>query len=104
MLRLILGTIFVLFSTYTGWIAWEYGYSSVLEVTLREPQSTQVLIDLFIAGGLLFAIMVVDNKRSGRSIKKIIPYAILTLVFASVGPLLYFTVYPDFFKTKENRD
>lgn len=103
-MRLILGTIFVLFSIYTGWIAWEFGYTSVFEVTLREHPSTQVLVDLIIAGGLLFVIMVLDNKRSGRSISKLIPYAILTLAFASVGPLLYFTVYPDFFKTKDNKD
>lgn len=100
MVRLLLGTVLVPFSIYTGWIAWEFGYTSVFEVTLREHPSTQVLIDLFIAGGLLFVIMVLDNQRSGRSFRKILPYAIVTCLLASIGPLLYFIVYPDLLKFK----
>jgi len=98
--RLILGTILLLFSVYTGWIIWEFGYTSVFEVSLREHPSTQVLIDLFIAGGLLFFIMILDNKRRGRSISKIVPFAIVTLAAGSIGPLLYFTVYPELFESK----
>ncbi len=101
-MRLILVTILVLFSTYTGWIAWEFGYTSVFEVSLREHPSTQVLIDLFIAGGMLFVIMVLDNRKSGRSFRKIIPYAVVTLAAGSVGPLLYFTVYPDLLNPRKN--
>lgn len=95
MTRIATGTVLVLFSLYTAWVAWRFGYTSVFEVSLREHPSTQALIDLFIAGGLLFVIMVRDNQRSGRSFRQLLPYAILTCVFASVGPLLYFTVYPD---------
>ncbi len=103
-MRLILGTILVLFSIYTGWIAWEFGYLSVFEVTLRQHPSTQVFVDLLIAGGLLFVIMILDNRRSGRSLVKIVPYAIVTMVGGAIGPLLYFTVYPDLFTTRKNRD
>lgn len=103
-MRVILGTILILFSIYTGWIAWEFGYTSVFEVSLREQPSTQVLIDLFIAGGLLFVIMILDNRKRGRSFGKIIPFAIVTALGGSIGPLLYFTVYPDLFMSGEKED
>lgn len=103
-MRFLLGTVFVLFSIYTGWVAWEFGYTSVFEVSLREHPSTQVLIDLWIAGALLFFIMILDNRRQGRSFRKVAPFAILTLFFGALGPLLYFFVYPNLLKFRaENK-
>jgi hypothetical protein len=94
-MRLLLGTVLVLFSLYTGWIVWEFGYTSVFEVSLREHPSTQALVDLFISCGLLLFIVIFDNRRNGRSLQKVAPFAILTILLGAIGPMLYFLVYPN---------
>jgi uncharacterized membrane protein len=91
----------VLFSLYTGWIIWEFGYTSVFEVSLREHPSTQVLIDLFVMGGILMAAMITDNQRSGRPLSKLVPFMILAILAGSIGPLLYFIVYPSLVNLKQ---
>lgn len=98
-MKFLLLIILVLFSLYTGWIVWEFGYVSVFEVTLREHPSVQVLIDLIIACGLLTLIMIIDNQRSGRSFRKVAPFVIVTAFAGSIGPLLYFLVYSNLLKT-----
>lgn len=103
-MRLFLGAVLVLFSIYTGWIAWEFGYTSVFEVSLREHPSTQVLVDLWISCGLLFFIMILDNRRHGRAFRKVAPFALVTLLVGAIGPLLYFLVYPNLLNTKEKEN
>ncbi len=102
-MRLFLGAVLVLFSLYTGWIVWEFGFTSVFEVTLREHPSTQVLLDLIISGGILLLVMIQDNHRSGRSFRKVAPFVITTLIAGSIGPLIYFLKYPDLLKPKSNK-
>lgn len=97
-MRFFLITVLAIFSIYTGWIVWEFGYTSVFEVSLREHPSTQVLVDLFITGGILLTIMVLDNQRNGRSFRKVVPFVIVTLLAGSIGPLLYFIIYTDLLK------
>ena len=97
-MRFLLAAILVLFSLYTGWIVWEFGYISVFEVAFREHPTTQAVVDLWIACGLLFFIMILDNQRSGRSFRKVLPFAVVTVLAGSIGPLLYFLVYPGLLK------
>lgn len=99
-MRIILILVLTFFSIYTGWIAWEFGYTSVLESALREHPTTQVLIDLFIMGGLVLAIMISDNQKSGRTFLQLLPYVILTALLGAIGPLLYFIFYTDLLKAK----
>ncbi|HAA57330.1 MAG TPA: DUF2834 domain-containing protein [Myxococcales bacterium] len=94
-MRLFIGVVLFAFSFYTAWIVWQFGYTSVFTETLRSHPSTQVLFDLFISGGLLTLVMIVDNHRKGRSFVTLIPFLLLTLSFASIGLLLYVLVYPD---------
>jgi hypothetical protein len=75
-------------------VAWEFGYTSVFEVAFREHPTTQAVIDLWISCGLLFMIMIVDNRRSGRRPRAVAPYALITMLLGAIGPLLYFIVYP----------
>lgn len=97
-MRFVIATILILFSLYTGWIVWEFGYISVFEVAFREHPTTQAVVDLWIACGLLFFIMILDNQRSGRSFRKVLPFAIVTILAGSIGPLFYFLVYPGLLK------
>ncbi len=99
-MKLVLIIVLAIFSLYTGWIAWEFGYSSVFESALKEHPSTQVLIDLFVMGGLVLAIMISDNQKSGRTFRQLMPYVILTALLGAIGPLLYFIVYTDLLKSK----
>lgn len=99
-MRQVLATILILFSVYTGWIVWEFGYTSVFEVSFREHPSAQAVIDLFIAGFVLLLIMIADNKRSGRPFRKVLPFLILGVIAGSIGALLYFLVYPNLLKAK----
>ena len=50
---------------------WEFGYVSVFTESFRSHPTTQVLIDLLIAGGILTLIMIFDNHRKGRSFKTV---------------------------------
>ncbi len=103
-MRFLLGAVLVLFSAYSGWIVFDFGYLSVFHVTLREHPSTQVFIDLLIACGLLFLVMVADYRKNGRSLLKFIPFVIVTALAGSIGPLLYFIVYPDLLKFKNGSE
>lgn len=94
-MRLMLGAILILFSAYTGWIVWEFGYLSVFEVSLREHPSTQVVVDLFVTGFILFLVMIADNRRRGRPLKKVLPFLVLGIFAGSIGGLLYFLINPD---------
>ncbi len=102
-MRPFIAVILLLFSVHTGWIAWEFGYTSVFEVAFREQPTTQAVVDLWIACGLLFVIMIRDNTSSGRSLRAVAPFAIVTLVAGSIGPLLYFLFYPGLLQGKAKR-
>jgi hypothetical protein len=93
-MRLFIGIVLILFAAYTGWIAWEFGYTSVFEVAFREHPTTQAVVDLWIACGFLFLIMVRDNHNNGRSLRQVSPFLLVTLVAGALGPLSYFFVYP----------
>ena len=101
-MRFLIGLVLLLFSVYTGWVVWQFGYTSVFTVTLQQHPSTQVLLDLYIAGSLLFWIMILDNKRQGRAVKKVIPYLVVTMFLGAIGPLIYFLVYPELLKLNKN--
>ncbi|MGI0117674.1 DUF2834 domain-containing protein [Zooshikella sp. RANM57] len=51
--------------------------------------TAQVVIDLYIMAGLACAWMYFDNKKRGRSFISLIPYFFITVIFVSIGPLLY---------------
>jgi len=70
-MRFLIALVLLVFSTYTAWIVWEFGYVSVFTESFRSHPTTQVLIDLLIAGGILTLIMIFDNHRKGRSFKTV---------------------------------
>lgn len=107
-MRIILIIVLAIFSIYTGWIAWEFGYTSVFTSSLKEHPSTQVLVDLFVMGSLVMgslvlAIMIFDNQRAGRSFRQVAPFVTITMLAGAIGPLLYFIVHGDLLKSKEKK-
>ncbi len=87
-------SVLVLFSGYTLY-AMLVSQESLLDFGVRLMSSVdtaQVVIDLYIFCGLACIWMYYDNKASGGRFVVIIPYVLVTAVFASIGPLLYLVV------------
>jgi len=51
--------------------------------------TAQVVIDLYILCALACVWMYRDNRAKGHTVTAVLPYFLLTAVFASIGPLLY---------------
>lgn len=65
---------------------------SLLQFGLQLMSSTdtaQVVIDLYILAALACIWMYRDNQARGKPVAAVLPYFALTLVFVSIGPLLY---------------
>jgi hypothetical protein len=84
---------FVLYTVYTMSIAEQSLLSFGYEL-ITSPDTAQVLIDLYIMAFLALLWMYDDTKKRNKSMLYWLPFAILTLVFVSVGPLLYLVLRP----------
>jgi len=84
----ILLLIFTAYTAYTMSIAQQsllsFGYQLV-----SSPDTAQVVFDLYIMAFLAMVWMYQDCKKLGKSVVYFLPFALLTLVFVSIGPLLY---------------
>lgn len=93
-LRLITLTLLVFFSMYTGWtmlIAEQSLVAFGLELVSR-PDTAQVVIDLYLMAALACIWMASDNRSRGNAAIAVLPYLLLTVLFVSIGPLLYLVV------------
>ena len=61
---------------------------------ISSPDTAQVVFDLYIMAFLAIVWMYQDCKKVGKSIMYFLPFALLTLVFVSIGPLLYLALKP----------
>jgi hypothetical protein len=79
------------FALYTGWTMYGAQQSLLafgLEL-LSRPDTAQVVIDLYLMAGLACIWMVSDHQGRGGRWPGVLPYLLLTVVFISMGPLLY---------------
>lgn len=84
----------IAFSLYTGWtmlIAEQSLLAFGLEL-MSSPDTAQVVIDLYLMAALACIWMVQDTRSRGGSLPGVLPYLVLTLLFVSIGPLLYLVV------------
>lgn len=86
--------VLLIFSCYTGWtlITAEQSLFAFGIELLSRPDTAQVVIDLYLMAALACVWMVNDARSRGDSLPRVLPYLLLTLVFASIGPLLYIAV------------
>lgn len=80
---------------YTGWTM-ANAEQSLLAFGLQlisSPDTLQVVIDLYLMAALACLWMWRDAQRHGRLGRSVLPYCLLTLVFVSIGPLLYLVVH-----------
>jgi hypothetical protein len=84
--RLVLGAVLLAFSGLTAWASAAYGVRGIIEGVTANGVSVLLFTDLTIALGLIMLWMWQDARD--RSVSPL-PYVALTLLFGSVGPLLY---------------
>jgi len=91
-MRTLLLAVTALFAAFTGWVIWQTGYLGFFEQLLAGPAGWQVLADITIALVLVLSWM----RRDARSRTRLFwPYALLTLLLGSIGPLLYLLLRPE---------
>ncbi|PKG97058.1 DUF2834 domain-containing protein [Paraglaciecola sp. MB-3u-78] len=79
---------FVLYTAYTMSVA-EQSLLSFGYQLITSPDTAQVLIDLYIMAILAIVWIYNDAKQLNKTAMYWLPFALLTLVFVSIGPLLY---------------
>jgi MFS superfamily sulfate permease-like transporter len=85
-IRIALGIVLADFSALTAYSVHEYGFAGSLAACFANVATTTLFVDASIALSLVAAWMWDDARRRGRAW---LPYALLTLGFGSIGPLLY---------------
>ena len=59
---------------------------------MSSPDTDQVVIDLYLLAAMACVWMYRDGRAKGRSLVSLVPYFLLTVVFVSIGPLLYIVI------------
>jgi len=90
---LVLLVLFTAYTVYTMSIA-EQSLLSFGYQLISSPDTAQVIFDLYIMAFLAICWMYQDSKRLGKSGWHIAPFVALTVVFVSIGPLLYLVLNP----------
>ena len=84
--QIVLGLVLVDFAALTACAVWQHGFVGVFQLALSNWATGLVFVDLVIALSLVLIWMMGDSRERGLAF---LPYALLTLAFGSVGPLLY---------------
>src|SRR5215813_6837671 len=74
------------FSALTAYAVYHHGFVGVFEQVLANPATTTLFVDLSISLTLVLAWMWNDARARGASF---LPFALVTLLLGSIGPLLY---------------
>jgi len=82
---------FLAFTAYSLAVT-EEGFFDWVKGLLSVPSTAQLVIDLYIACGLILAWMFHDVRSRGKPITYWVVFAIVTLITASLGPLLYLII------------
>jgi len=90
-MRTALLLVLIAFGAYSGYAVLQLGYVGLWQMLLSNLAGWQVVLDLLIASVLLLGYLWRDAQQTGR---RFWPYALLTLVAGSFGPLLYLLLAP----------
>lgn len=85
-MQLTVGGILGVFSAFSAYVVYEYGYLGLFEQALTNAATIQVLLDLIIALSIVVVWMWQDAQKQGITPW---PYLLLTVTLGSIGPLLY---------------
>jgi hypothetical protein len=87
--RIVPGVLLVGFSALTAEVVFRDGYTGWLRIAFSSLSAGILLVDLSIALSLVLFWMIKDARRRGMTVW---PYAVLTVLLGSVGPLAYLVV------------
>lgn len=93
-IALILLVIFSVYTIYTMAIA-EQSLLSFGYQLISAPDTAQVVFDLYIMAFLAIVWIYKDSKRRSKPSWYFLPFMVLTLIFVSIGPLLYLVLRPE---------
>jgi len=95
-LRIVSIIFLIIFTGYTAYtmIIAEQSLLSFGYQLISSPDTAQVVFDLYIMAFLAIAWIYQDSRRLGKSKMYFVPFALLTLIFVSIGPLLYLSLKP----------
>jgi hypothetical protein len=85
-LKLVLGLVTLLFGGFSLWVLLQLGYFGIWQGGFANLGSTQITVDLVVACSLLVLFIARDCRARGQPWW---PWAALTLVVGSFGPLAY---------------
>ncbi|WP_339482272.1 MULTISPECIES: DUF2834 domain-containing protein [unclassified Pseudomonas] len=86
--------VLLLFSMYTASTVF-FAEQSLVAFGVRlmsSPDTAQVVIDLYLLACMACVWMYRDTRSKGRSLISLLPYVLITVIFVSIGPLLYVVV------------
>jgi hypothetical protein len=78
--------ILIVFSAFSAYVVYQYGYIGLFQQALTNAATVQVFLDLTIALSLVILWMWQDAQNQDIAP---LPYILLTLTLGSIGPLLY---------------
>jgi hypothetical protein len=85
-MRSVLFLVLAAFGAFSMYAMWEVGYLGIWQAGMAGPGAWQLLLDLVLMSCIALGWLWRDAQRTGRSFW---PFAVITLVGGSVGPLLY---------------
>jgi hypothetical protein len=85
-LKTLLWPVALAFAAFSTWVLWQLGYFGIWQGGFANLGSTQITFDLIIACTLLVGYIARDCRARGQAWW---PWALLTLVAGSLGPLAY---------------
>jgi hypothetical protein len=85
-IQILLTIVLAAFSFETAWVLSHYGIAGFVREVFSSPAAGLAVLDLTIALSLVAVWMWRDARERGASFW---PFAMLTVFFGSVGPLLY---------------
>jgi hypothetical protein len=83
---IVLETVLAGFAALSGYAVWQHGIVGLFEALLANAATVTAFADLVIALSLAIIWMIGDARQRGVAS---LPYVVTTLLFGSVGPLLY---------------
>lgn len=90
-MRTLLLAVTAAFSAFTAWVVWKTGYLGFFDQLFASPAGWQVMADIVIALVLVLSWIRRDARAHAR---RFWPYALVTVLLGSIGPLLYLLLRP----------
>jgi hypothetical protein len=99
-MRPVLALVLAAFGAFSVYAMVQVGYFGIFQAGMASVGAWQILLDLLIMAAVAMMFIWRDARRSGRSFW---PFAAITLIAGSFGPLLYLLLAPADGKQSERK-